>query len=205
MIPEHYVIEGRGNPKKLLMLIHGYDANEYHLASLGPLMDPNEECLIVAPRAPIKISERGVSWYNKDNKSEITDRLNELDELISSLCSNNNLDRADTIVGGFSQGAGLAIGLSFINNGLEPIKLCIPICGFLPPLEELDINWQRAKTTSYLAQFGTKDPYISSERMGEMVKYFNEKDLSLTVETYDMGHDNTIESIQGIQKILYTN
>ena len=59
MIPEHYVIEGRGNPKKLLVLIHGYDANEYHLASLGPLMDPNEECLIVAPRAPIKISERG--------------------------------------------------------------------------------------------------------------------------------------------------
>jgi predicted esterase len=202
MIPEHYVIEGRGNPKKLLMLIHGYDANEYHLASLGPLMDPNEECLIVAPRAPIKISERGVSWYNKENKGEVADQLNGLDELISSLCNSNNIDRAETIVGGFSQGAGLAIGLSFINNGLSPIKLCIPICGFLPPLEELDIDWQRAKATNYLAQFGTKDPYISSERMTEMVNYFKEKALSLTVETYNMGHDNTIESIQGIQKFI---
>ena len=71
MIPEHYIIEGRGNPTKLLMLIHGYDANEYHLASLGPLMDAKEEYLIVAPRAPIQISERGVSWYDRENKGEV--------------------------------------------------------------------------------------------------------------------------------------
>ena len=130
MIPEHYIIEGRGNPTKLLMLIHGYDANEYHLASLGPLMDAKEEYLIVAPRAPIQISERGVSWYDRENKGEVAQRINDLDALINQICSNYNLNRSESVIGGFSQGAGLAIGLSMINNDAAPIKKCIPICGF---------------------------------------------------------------------------
>ena len=202
MIPEHYIIEGRGNPNKLLMLIHGYDANEYHLASLGPLMDPKEEYLIVTPRAPIQISERGVSWYDREKKGEVNQRINDLDELINEICSKYNFNRAESIIGGFSQGAGLAIGLSIIDNNEAPVNKCIPICGFLPPIEELDINWERARKTRFLAQFGNNDPYISSERSAEMIKYFEDNKLELKVENYEMGHDNTIESIIGIQKFL---
>ena len=202
MIPEHYIIEGRGNPNKLLMLIHGYDANEYHLASLGPLMDPKEEYLIVTPRAPIQISERGVSWYDREKKGEVNQRINDLDELINEICSKYDFNRAESIIGGFSQGAGLAIGLSMIDNNEVPINKCIPICGFLPPIEELDINWERARKTHFLAQFGNNDPYISSERSAEMIKYFEDNKLKLKVENYEMGHDNTIESIKGIQKFL---
>ena len=202
MIPEHYIIEGRGNPTKLLMLIHGYDANEYHLASLGPLMDAKEEYLIVAPRAPIQISERGVSWYDRENKGEVAQRINDLDALINQVCANYNFDRSESVIGGFSQGAGLAIGLSMIDNGEKPIKKCIPICGFLPPIEEIEINWERVRKTQFLAQFGNNDPYISSERSSEMIKYFTDNNLDLKVENYEMGHDNTIESIVGIQKFL---
>ena len=202
MIPEHYIIEGRGNPTKLLMLIHGYDANEYHLASLGPLMDTKEEYLIVAPRAPIKISERGVSWYDRENKGEVLERINGLDQLINQICSKYNFVRGESVVGGFSQGAGLAIGLSLINNGESPIYKCIPMCGFLPPIEDIDIDWNRAKETKFLAQFGNKDPYISSERSAEMIKYFQDNKLALEVAYYDMGHDNTIESLLGIQQFI---
>lgn len=202
MIPEHYIIEGRGNPTKLLMLIHGYDANEYHLASLGPLMDAKEEYLIVAPRAPIQISERGVSWYDRENKGEVAQRINDLDALINQICSNYNLNRSESAIGGFSQGAGLAIGLSMINNEAVPIKKCIPICGFLPPIDEIEINWERARATQFFAQFGNNDPYISSERSAEMIKYFTDNNLDLKVENYEMGHDNTIESIVDIQKFL---
>tara|TARA_B100001142_G_scaffold154242_1_gene154698 strand:- start:18702 stop:19310 length:609 start_codon:yes stop_codon:yes gene_type:complete len=202
MIPKHYIIEGRGNPTKLLMLIHGYDANEYHLASLGPLMDAKEEYLIVAPRAPIQISERGVSWYNRENKGEIAQRINDLDALINQVCTNYNFDRSESVIGGFSQGAGLAIGLSMIDNGEKPIKKCIPICGFLPPMDDLVVNWKRVQKTQFLAQFGNNDPYISSERSSEMIKYFEDNKLNLKVENYEMGHDNTIESIVGIQKFL---
>jgi len=202
MIPEHYIIEGRGNPTKLFMLIHGYDANEYHLASLAPLMDPGANYLIVTPRAPIKISERGASWYERDNKGDAIQRIHDLDELINKLCAQNNFNRAETVIAGFSQGAGLAIGLSLVKNNLPAISRCIPICGFLPPIEELTIDWERARNTEFLAQFGKKDPYISSERSTEMIKYFSGNNLSLKVESYEMGHDNTIESIQGIQKFI---
>ena len=36
----------------------------------------------------------------------------------------------------------------------------------------------------------------------EMIKYFTDNNLDLKVENYEMGHDNTIESIVDIQKFL---
>lgn len=69
-------------------------------------------------------------------------------------------------------------------------------------MDDIEVNWERAQKTQFLAQFGNNDPYISSERSSEMIKYFEDNKLNLKVENYEMGHDNTIESIVGIQKFL---
>lgn len=197
-----YIIEGRGEPMRLLFLMHGWDANEYHLAAYGPLMDPAARYLVVAPRGPVEVSANGVGWYPFDDNEVLSQRLDELDALLDRLCDQHGFPRAETVVGGFSQGALLAVALGIRKNARPPLAGVISLCGFLPPLEVVEADWERAAKTRFLVQRGTADPYIDAERARDLVRTLEEHGATVSAEEYPMGHDNTLESLAGVRDWL---
>jgi len=199
-----YTIEGRGEPTRLLVLMHGWDANEFHLAAYGPLMDPDARYLVVAPRGPVEVSANGVGWYPMHDTEALTQRVEELDTLLDSLCERHGFQRAEAVVGGFSQGALLAVALGIRKNGRPPLAGVISLCGFLPPPEAVEADWERAAQTRFLVQRGTADPYIDAARARELVGTLEEHGASVTAEDYSMGHDNTLESLAGVRDWLRT-
>ncbi|HTY27224.1 MAG TPA: hypothetical protein VMD51_03625, partial [Mycobacterium sp.] len=61
-----YRIE-RNGVDRLLFLMHGYTAEQHHLASYVPLVDPNERFTAIAPRGPLTMPDGdGAGWWPMD-------------------------------------------------------------------------------------------------------------------------------------------
>ncbi len=54
---------GRGD--RLLVLIHGYGADEYDLAPLAPHIDPEGHFFTICPRGPHSVMGFGAGWYER--------------------------------------------------------------------------------------------------------------------------------------------
>ena len=56
----------REDADRLLILLHGWSAEQHHLAAYVPLVDPDERFTAVCPRAPHDLPEGdGASWYDR--------------------------------------------------------------------------------------------------------------------------------------------
>src|SRR5207253_5520075 len=107
------VIRG-SDAQRLLLLVHGYGADERDLGGLLPYLDPDGIFAAVMPRGPIAApGTPGFAWYEFGEGAGpgFASALGELDALVDEQCAQLGLDRAQAIFAGFSQGAGLALAL----------------------------------------------------------------------------------------------
>src|SRR5690349_17718295 len=111
------VVKQSLNPSRVLLLLHGYGADERDLAALAPYIDPEGRLLIVCPRGPEAVPGAGFSWYDMGASDAaaagVTPVVDALDDLLDAVCVEHELDRADTVVAGFSQGGSLAYALGY--------------------------------------------------------------------------------------------
>src|SRR5882672_3329127 len=104
--------------QRLLLLVHGYGADEQDLGGLLPYLDPDGIFAAVMPRAPMPApGAPGYMWYDMtgggdgDVSAQFLAALAELDALVDEQCEQLGLDRSEAIFAGFSQGAGLVLAL----------------------------------------------------------------------------------------------
>ena len=75
--------------------------------------------------------------------------LGHVDTFVDELCGEHGFERAETVVGGFSQGAGLAAGLCLqVAEKARPAG-CLSWCGYLPAVPGFDIDWEAAQEVSF--------------------------------------------------------
>jgi phospholipase/carboxylesterase len=116
-----------GEPKQLVVLLHGYGSDGSDLIALGRhWQDLLPDALFVSPNAPDVCSEnpQGFQWFALDlNRS--ASRLTGLPlarpivvEFLKALWAQTGLSAKDTILAGFSQGAMMAlhVGTSLEEN-----------------------------------------------------------------------------------------
>src|SRR5689334_9477437 len=107
--------------QRLLLLIHGYGADEQDLGGLLPYLDPDGTFAAVMPRAPISApGTPGYMWYDMIGGDDITGQfvaaLDELDELVDEQCEALGFPRETAVFAGFSQGGGLALALGLFAS-----------------------------------------------------------------------------------------
>ncbi len=98
---------------RLMLLLHGYGADERDLGGILPYLDPDGTFATVMPRAPLAVpGTPGYAWYDFGDAAAGSDAaLAELDALVDEQCAALGFPRESAIFAGFSQGAGLALGL----------------------------------------------------------------------------------------------
>jgi phospholipase/carboxylesterase len=178
-------------------LLHGYGANQYHLPALGPLIDPDARYLVVGARGPLDIDADGARWYDRvgdrPDPAQFHRCLGLVDDLLDDLCAERGFDRSLAVVGGFSQGAGLALALGLRSSERSRPAGLICMCGLLPDVEDLDLDLLSAPPV--LAQHGVDDPIITADRVHPMLDRLRGAGVALTSRTYPMGHAVTLESL----------
>jgi phospholipase/carboxylesterase len=203
-----YTIDGRGEPERLLFLIHGYGANEFHLASYGPLVDPGARFLVAAPRGPLALPPDGACWWDIDVQtfefdfSLLPSSVAALDRAIDQLCSERRFDRSRAVIGGFSQGAALALALAFRRDAKTRPAAVICLSGFLLGAEQVDWDMAAGASVPVFVGHGTQDPFLGPNRAEEVRERLSEAGASVEFRTYPMAHDISLEELSDLRTWL---
>ncbi|MEZ5236234.1 MAG: alpha/beta hydrolase [Acidimicrobiia bacterium] len=202
-----YTIDGRGQPDRLLFLIHGFSANEFHLAAYGPLVDPEARFLVAAPRGPIHIPTDGAAWWDIDletfefDYSLLPGSLRALDRAIDELCAQHGMDRSRAIIGGFSQGAAISLALAF-RRGAPAVAGVVCLSGFR--LDDAQVAWDVAGHAGLpvFVGHGDADPFLGLDRRDEVVAALEAGGATITSRTYPIGHDISLDELAELRAWL---
>lgn len=109
---------GMPGPPPLLVMLHGYGANESDLLGLVPYLD--ERLHIASVRGPLRIDAGSYGWYRVTHtaggpvvhEGEEHESRKRLARFIDEMVEAHNVDTKKVFLLGFSQGATLALSLA---------------------------------------------------------------------------------------------
>jgi thioredoxin 1 len=203
----HNVV-GPPSAARVLLLVHGYGADERDLGGLLPYLDPEGRFLTVLPRGPVA-APPGFAWYDLAAMTDapttdvtFLDSLSALDDLLDEVCEQHDKPRAEAIVGGFSQGGGLAVALGLRRSDRPHPAGVLALSGYLPEMEGLEYDWDAARAIPVLVQHGTEDPLIPVERGRALATTLMDHGVPVVYGEYPMGHAVALESVQAAKAWL---
>ncbi len=189
----------RGGVDRLLFLMHGYTAEQHHLASYVPLVDPNERFTAIAPRGPIDMPDGdGAGWWDIDlqtfemDMSKFMPSLEMVESMIVEEAEKSGVPLERCVVGGFSQGGYLSLALAGKAGAPQYAGVWAMCCG-IPKVDGLDIDLSAGADRPALFQWGTKDPVIGNEQPQEAIAALKDGGWNLSDHSYEMAHSQTIE------------
>ncbi len=189
----------RGGVDRLLFLMHGYSAEQHHLASYVPLVDPDERFTAIAPRAPIDLPEGdGAAWWttNPETKqrdpSQFAAAIVMVDSLIADEAGKAGVPLERCVIGGFSQGGYLSLALAGRPGGPRYAGVWAICCG-IPDIEGVEVDLSAGDGRPALYQWGTRDEIVGLEQPKAAIAALTGGGWDVSDHEYDMAHSQTIE------------
>jgi thioredoxin 1 len=186
--------------QRVLLLAHGYGADERDLGGLLPYLDPEGHFATVMPRAPHSApGSPGFSWYEMGappSTGLFAEVLDELDAVLDDTCAQYGFPRSEAIVGGFSQGAGLAIALALRPGPSAHPAGALAMSPFLPALDGLELDDAAIASIPVLVQHGTNDPMIPVKQGRALARALQAAGVPTVFREYPMEHQVALESMQ---------
>jgi thioredoxin len=197
-----YNVVGPPTAQRVLLLVHGYGADERDLGGLLPYLDPEGRFLTVLPRGPVA-APPGFAWYDlaatgggHREDATFVSSLDELDDVLDGVCAEHQLDRGQAIIGGFSQGGSLAVALGLRAGDRPRPAGVLALSAYLPDVEGVEYDWAAAKAVPFLVQHGTDDPLIPVAAGRALAATLISHDVPTVYTEYPMGHAVAMESVQ---------
>lgn len=192
--------------KRVLLLAHGFGADERDLGGLQPYLDPEGRFALVLPRAPEAApGGPGFSWYDVTGRTDpmagYLAAIDALDDLLDAQCAELGFDRSEAIVGGFSQGAGLALALALRPSERERPAGVLAMSPFLPGPDALVIA-DPTPQIPVLLQHGTHDPMVPVARSRELARALRDRGVPTVFREYPMEHQVALESVRDAHEWL---
>jgi thioredoxin 1 len=145
----------------------------------------------------------GFAWYDfglpaPEIATAFASALDELDDLLDEAAAEHDMPRAEAIVGGFSQGAGLALALALRTSDRPHPLGVVAFSPALPQasLDEIQPDWDAATKIPVLLQRGTHDPLVPVARSRDLARELDEHGVPLVYTEYPMEHQVAMESVQ---------
>jgi thioredoxin 1 len=193
------VVEGSAS-QRVLLLMHGYGADERDLGGLLPYLDPEGNFATVLPRGPLA-APPGFSWFDvqapdgEAAAAEFTAAVDLVDDLLDQVCAERGMRREDSVVAGFSQGGGLALALGLRRSDRPHPAGVLAMSPFVR-FDRFDGDWEAARGVAVLLQHGSEDPMIPVERSREAAAELVARGLPTVYAEYPMAHQVAFESMQ---------
>ncbi len=173
----------------LLLLLHGYGANEEDLLGLVPHLDAR--LLSVSVRAPYALDFGGFAWFNIEigaegvrfDFAEAAEPLRQVLALVDALRSTHRPDRI--FIAGFSQGASMALAAALKRP--RDFAGAIALSGLCSP-EMLPEDTASVRGLKIFMSHGCFDPVIPVAQARASRDLLTPLGLDLSYKEYDMPH-----------------
>ena len=198
----------REGADRLLILFHGWSAEQHHLAAYVPLVDPDERFTALCPRAIHDLPDSdGASWYDRTDDGPVPasfhQALDAIDDLIQTECAASGIAPERCVLGGFSQGGFLALALA-LRSGAPRWGGVWAMCCALPEIDGLELDLAAGAGTPALIQVGEHDVIIPPDRGRAAADALRAAGWDVTAAGYDMGHSQRIEMMVDARHWLAT-
>src|SRR5262249_31409062 len=146
----------------------------------------------------------GFGWFDIDHvqPGHVVDTsfiaaLDELDDLLDTVCTEHDLQRSEAVVGGFSQGGALALALRLRRSERAHPAGVLAFSAYLPDVDGVDLDWDVAQSIPVLVQHGTDDPLIPVDAGGRgLARELMERGVPTTYSEYPMGHSVAMAGLE---------
>ncbi|HLF78122.1 MAG TPA: phospholipase [Dehalococcoidia bacterium] len=179
----------------LVVLLHGFGANMYDLAGLASVIDATGY-VYAFPNGPHGVQlgpgAVGYSWATgrpgmapADPNAPSTDEL--LDTFLSEIASETGAQPGRIVLGGFSQGGGLAL-----THGLprpDAFSALAVLSGFFRDHDAVRPRLPAQPTQPVFVAHGTHDPVVPIDAGRSTRAFLQELGYSLTYNEYPMAHE----------------
>lgn len=188
---EYYFDEGQSQGKKLLLL-HGTGGDETSLVDIARFLDGS--CTILSFRGDVQ--EDGMNRFFKRNglnQFDIPSLEKETDNLLAEIEKHSakaNVPLEDWILVGYSNGANIAAHLLLERK----TKLNKAILFHPMSLGVKTQNFDLSDKKIWLSK-GTNDPIVSDSAFSELVDNFEERQAEISANTFDYGHQVSMDEI----------
>lgn len=189
----------REGAERLLILLHGWSAEQHHLAAYVPLVDPDERFSAICPRAPHDVPDTdGASWYDRDGYSPVAASylaaVDLLHDYVAGKMERAGIGPEHTVIGGFSQGGFLALSL-VLRAGAPRYGGVWAMCSGIHDVDAvtLDTSAHSGAGRPALIQYGELDELIWPERTTAAADTLAGAGWNVTTRGYDMAHSQRIE------------
>jgi len=183
---------------RLALLVHGYGADEVDLGALVSYLDPEGDLAVVLPRGKFPVpGTPGYAWYGMfqedQGQGSYAEALAELDDLLSEQAEALALARSESIVAGFSQGGGLALGLALQRSDRPRPKAALAMS---PAIDTAAFDLDEQNAPPVLVQHGTNDPLIPVQRSRDLARQLRSLGVPTVYREYPMQHQVALESLR---------
>jgi len=198
-----YRAEGRRRASRLLFLVHNYGGNEFQMALLGTLIDPGRRFAVVCPRGPIETADvpDGASFYRVERATKSYDEasfaaaVEALDDTLEDVCADGGFDRSEAVLGGFSQGGGLALALAYRRSGRARPAATITFAPPVHPAHRVAWDPNGARSTAAFVAHGTADAMFPAPDSRRFVHELRAAGADATWRPYPGGHQLALEML----------
>jgi phospholipase/carboxylesterase len=198
---------GLGARPPLLLLLHGYGANEDDLFSLAPYVD--ERFMIVSARAPITLQPMSYAWFNLGftpegilvDPEEVESGRRLIHKFLGEVIEAYECDPNAVYLMGFSQGAMMSLSVALIYPGSA--AAVVAMSGrILPQTLQLIADKDVLAGMPIFVAHGSRDMLIPISQGRDTRAKLSELPVDLTYREYDMGHEISYDSLKDITEWL---
>jgi len=169
----------------LLVLLHGFGANEQDLLPVAAQLDPR--LAVASLRGPYQIRPGGYSWVNGTSADELANARRMVIECIDQVADSTGADRSRVYLAGFSQGAMLTLAIALTEP--EKIAGAAVLSGRLAAaVRDNHAAPERLRGFPILVTHGTDDPQIPVRSAHDIRQALKPMGVALDYHEFESGH-----------------
>jgi predicted esterase len=193
----HAHIEAADAASGLLVLVHGFGHSETYMGVAGRLIDPARRFVVSAPQGPILLpTSRRRAWVlpKRQRPEQFGESLRQVASFVDAQCAVHRIAPEHVVLGGFSQGAILALALAARPGRPRPAGV-LSWCGTVPFDRGVEVDLDRLAGVPVLCQIATEDDVIPVDVVRAGAQALRDAGADVLAREYAAPHEVTLDML----------